>query len=306
MISVIIPTYNRVETIKRSIRSVLNQTYSDLECIVVDDGSTDNTADIVQSINDDRLRYYKLDHNSGACVARNKGIELAVGEYIAFQDSDDEWDSDKLRCQLQKLNMVDADVCICRKRVINEKTGATMFSHKGMDEGFISKKTLYKGTLSTQLLFAKSEVFKNICFDEKVKKFQDYEWGIRACELYTFYFIPDVLVTQFLQSDSITVRGWDDHEVDKDTFNYFIEKYENRYKKDKDLKIALLRHKIRSDTTSNVNSVDSCKEVFDLTLSARDLVILIAAKLGLLKLLYATKRRIDNSYWCCVFDCASK
>ena len=95
MVSVIIPSYNREKTIKKAIDSVLNQTWNDLEVIVVDDGSTDNTSQVISEIKDDRLKYVHQE-NAGACVARNRGINLASGEIIAFHDSDDLWRVDKL------------------------------------------------------------------------------------------------------------------------------------------------------------------------------------------------------------------
>ena len=100
MVSVIIPTYNREKLIKRSIESVLAQTYADLECIVVDDGSTDNTQSVVEAIPDHRVKYVKLPEGKGANAARNFGVSIAKGEYIAFQDSDDLWDPEKLERQL--------------------------------------------------------------------------------------------------------------------------------------------------------------------------------------------------------------
>ena len=100
LVSVIIPTYNRGRLILDSINSVLNQTYKNIELIVVDDCSTDNTEEILKSINDSRIKYVKLEKNSGACIARNKGIELSTGEFIAFNDSDDLWITTKLEKQL--------------------------------------------------------------------------------------------------------------------------------------------------------------------------------------------------------------
>ena len=96
MVSVIIPSYNREKTIKRAVESGLNQTYKDIEVIVVDDCSSDKTIEILTSIKDKRFSYYKLDKNSGACVARNLGIEKVKGDYIFLHDSDDEWLPDKL------------------------------------------------------------------------------------------------------------------------------------------------------------------------------------------------------------------
>ena len=99
MVSVIIPTYNRAHVLPRAIESVLKQTYTELELIVVDDASTDDTAAVMTAITDPRVRYVRKEHG-GAAAARNRGIAEAKGEFIAFQDSDDVWHSDKLEKQL--------------------------------------------------------------------------------------------------------------------------------------------------------------------------------------------------------------
>ncbi len=102
-ISVIIPTYNRGKIIGNSIKSVLNQTFKNLEIIVVDDGSKDNTKEIVDEFKDERVRYIKLNNNTGAANARNIGIKNAIGQYISFQDSDDIFYPDKLERQLKNI-----------------------------------------------------------------------------------------------------------------------------------------------------------------------------------------------------------
>jgi glycosyltransferase involved in cell wall biosynthesis len=99
-ISIIIPSYNREKLIIRSINSILNQTYQNIEVILIDDGSTDNTKKVISQIKDKRFRYIKLRKNKGANVARNIGIQKAIGNYIAFQDSDDFFHSDKLEKQI--------------------------------------------------------------------------------------------------------------------------------------------------------------------------------------------------------------
>lgn len=99
-VSVIIPTYNRANLIGRAIRSVLNQTYQDLELLVIDDGSTDGTDDVVRGFADPRIHYLRRDSNGGASAARNTGIRRAKGRYMAFLDSDDEWLPEKLERQI--------------------------------------------------------------------------------------------------------------------------------------------------------------------------------------------------------------
>jgi len=95
-ISVIIPSYNRANTIGRAIQSALSQSYQDFEIIVIDDGSTDHTEEVIRSFQDSRIRYIRHNRNRGGSAARNTGIHAARGEYIAFLDSDDEWLPQKL------------------------------------------------------------------------------------------------------------------------------------------------------------------------------------------------------------------
>ena len=104
IISVIIPTYNRENMIGYAIKSVLNQTFKNLEIIVVDDGSTDNTEEIIRDFKDKRVKYIKkYKKNRGISVARNIGIKVARGKYIAPLDSDDEWLPEKLDKQIKIL-----------------------------------------------------------------------------------------------------------------------------------------------------------------------------------------------------------
>ena len=101
LVSIIMPSYNTGNYIGESIAAVLEQSYTDWELIIVDDCSTDNTEQIVESFRDERIRYLKNEKNSGAAVSRNKALLEAKGKWIAFLDSDDLWSEDKLEKQIR-------------------------------------------------------------------------------------------------------------------------------------------------------------------------------------------------------------
>ena len=103
LVSVIIPTYNRGDLISETIVSVLNQTYQNFEIFIIDDGSIDNTKVLVQSFNDERVRYIFQEHSGLPASGRNTGIKHAIGDYIAFLDSDDLWYPQKLEIQINML-----------------------------------------------------------------------------------------------------------------------------------------------------------------------------------------------------------
>jgi glycosyltransferase involved in cell wall biosynthesis len=137
-VSVVIPTYNRSEKVRSTIESVLAQSMNSCEVIVVDDGSADNTGHILRDCFGDRIRYH-AQANQGVSVARNRGIEQARGEWIAFLDSDDRWESDKLKWQLNALDQHPrCDACYTDTRLFNSAETRTLFQmaeksywHKG-------------------------------------------------------------------------------------------------------------------------------------------------------------------------------
>ena len=100
LVSIIMPSWNTDRYIAESIQSVINQTYSNWELIIVDDCSTDNTDDVVASFQDERIKYFHNEKNSGAALTRNRALIEARGEWIAFLDSDDLWSPKKLEKQI--------------------------------------------------------------------------------------------------------------------------------------------------------------------------------------------------------------
>lgn len=201
MVSVIIPSYNREETIVESVNSILQQTYSDLEVIVVDDGSTDGTAAAVQSIQDSRVVYH-YQENAGACAARNTGIRLAKGEYIAFQDSDDRWHSDKLEKQLAVFEKHSPDVVFCKLCRI-EADGTNTILGKTNSEGFL-KPGASLFAMGTQTIIGKRKVFETYQFDPDMPRFQDFELLYRISKNNSIYCLDEALVDYLVGDDSIS------------------------------------------------------------------------------------------------------
>jgi glycosyltransferase involved in cell wall biosynthesis len=146
-VSVVIPTYNRAMKVQKGIRSALAQTFTDIEVIVVDDGSADDTQRVLGEAFGDRIRYF-YQTNQGASASRNKGIAEARGEWIAFLDSDDEWESDKLEWQLKTLERYpECGGCYTDVQLMNNPETRTFFqlaeeSYRHEGETGVSKKAL--------------------------------------------------------------------------------------------------------------------------------------------------------------------
>lgn len=201
MVSVIIPAYNRADKILPAVESVLNQTYTDLELIIVDDGSGDNTKEVIESINDSRLKYVRQE-NAGACAARNNGIKQAKGEYIAFHDSDDIWHSDKLKKQMDALIRNDADI-VCCKLIKIYSDGKTELKPDTLRQGFMKPVTNLFG-IGTQTIVAKRKVFDEFSFDTDFPCFQECELLYRATKQFSLYCLDEGLVDYFVGNDSIS------------------------------------------------------------------------------------------------------
>ena len=113
LISVIIPTFNRVDLLKNAINSVLTQTYSNIEIIVIDDNSNDKTESLIKNLNDNRINYIKNKENLKAPLCRNIGINISRGEFIAFLDDDDIWYPNKLEEQIKLFDNSNVGLVYC-------------------------------------------------------------------------------------------------------------------------------------------------------------------------------------------------
>jgi len=211
-VSVIIPTYNRAYLIGRAIQSVLDQSYHDFEIIIIDDGSTDNTEEVVKEFQkkDERIRYIKHKGNKGYPKALNTGIKAARGEYIAFQDSDDEWLPEKLKKQMEVFKNASSDVGVVYTGFLRIEKDKKIYippswvTHK---EGNIHKELLKRNFVGTPAAIVKKECFeKTGMFDEYLPCFQDWELWIRISKYYQFRYIAEPLINAYCTPDSISAN----------------------------------------------------------------------------------------------------
>lgn len=174
-VSVIILTYNRENYLKEAVISVLNQTFEDFELIILDDGSTDDTAEMVEIFSDKRLNYYQFEHVGNGAKLRNKGVELAKGKYIAYLDSDDLWEEHKLKRQVQILDSDDAiGFTFSQVKSFNDLTGTNkLFYAKNIYSSYskILDKLLFADLIiyPSSVLIRKDMILKEGGFSEKYK-----------------------------------------------------------------------------------------------------------------------------------------
>lgn len=203
-VSVIIPTFNRVATLPRAIRSVLDQTHPAHEIIIVDDGSTDATSQLVGLLiaEDERIRYVKQP-NRGAPAARNRGARIAEGDFIAFQDSDDEWRPTFLE-NLLAMHTKSRTVAFCSLLTVDDNRRRTTNYNVKIER----PETLLLSTncISTQTALIDAALMENHSFDESLMRFQDWDLWLGMLDEAHFVHLPEVLATQHLQGDSLTLR----------------------------------------------------------------------------------------------------
>ena len=207
LVSIIMPSYNTGRFISETIESVLAQSYSNWELIIVDDCSTDNTDEVIEDyISDDRIKYIKNDKNSGAAISRNRALREAKGKWIAFLDSDDLWESQKLEKQITFMenykyrfsytNYIEID----EDSIFNGKcvTGPKRITKHGMYN------YCWMGCL-TVMYDAEAIGLVQI---EDIKKNNDYAMWLKICKKANCYLLDETLARYRKRSGSISNHGY--------------------------------------------------------------------------------------------------
>jgi glycosyltransferase involved in cell wall biosynthesis len=200
VVSVVIPTYNRADLVGRAIKGVLTQTFSDFELIVVDDGSTDHTVEVVERFQDPRVRLLRLPENRGVSRARNEGIRVSRGELVAFLDHDDEWLPRKLELQVACLRANNdpwTTVVYCRgRREIDGTTKSSRQRARPLREGEVFDHLLAGWMPGTSQFVVKRSVLVDIGgFDEELAGSEHWDlWPRLAQAANKFAAVDEVLV----------------------------------------------------------------------------------------------------------------
>lgn len=212
-ISVVIPTHNRADIVGVAIASALHQTVDVLEVIVVDDGSSDNTAEVVATYQSDKLRYIRNERALGSARTRNRGIEEARGDLIAFLDDDDMWFADKLRRQYTELwnrGALHNALGLCGYVRLEGTKTSTVFDPseaKSLDftRGFDSR---YRVINTSGWLVSRDLLLQAGGFDEKMPNWEDWELAIRLRELADFVYVAEPLLCYNRNRPPGVIENW--------------------------------------------------------------------------------------------------
>lgn len=203
LVSIIMPSWNTSRYISESIESVISQTYTNWELIIVDDCSTDNTDDVVkQFLGDTRIKYIKNEKNCGAALTRNRALRVAKGEWIAFLDSDDLWKPDKLQKQINFMNENQYVFSYHDYEKIDEKSNPLNIYVSGPD--VVTKRKMYNYGYPGCLTFMYSAKAMGIIQIKDIKKNNDYAILLKLCKKADCYLLKENLAEYRVRKKSIS------------------------------------------------------------------------------------------------------
>ncbi|MEL6580488.1 MAG: glycosyltransferase [Cyanobacteria bacterium J06607_15] len=206
LISVVIPAYNAAATILETVNSVLAQTYTNFELIIINDGSSDRTLNLLQDITDSRLKIYSYE-NAGLSTARNRGVERSQGEFISFLDADDCWTPNKLERQIAALqNNPQAALAYSRVYFKYETEAASYADTSVIYTGNVYAELLLKNFLhnGSNALISRNILAQVGLFDPQLKAVEDWDLYLRIAAQYDFILVPEVQIIYRQSATSMT------------------------------------------------------------------------------------------------------
>ena len=218
-VSIGIPSYNHEKYISQTIDSILNQTFQDFEIIITDDGSSDNTVDVIKSFSDNRIKLFVFEKNQGACKALNNCIINSKGEYFANISSDDVWEPDKLEKQVKFLDENPLIPAVFTKVKIIDENGkpfknknhfySDIFEQKNRSRSSWLNKFFYQGNcVCHPSLLIKKDVYDKIgLYNELMANIPDFDMWVRLCLKYDFHILDEKLTKFRVRDDEYNVSG---------------------------------------------------------------------------------------------------
>lgn len=234
MISVIIPTWNRATIVARAVLSALSQTYQDIEVIVVDDGSTDNTRQILEPFGR-KVRYLPLEHSGLPAVPRNAALHMARGEYVAFLDSDDEWLPEKLEQQIAVLEENSEVGLVCSNALVAK--GNVFPHHLYHNVDYATTQWTLAELLRTNVVITSTVVLRHKIMvstgvfseDPMLQAIEDYDLWLRVAAVAKVVYIPEPLAV-YRDDPAHSIRNvrnlsasWQGHLIILDRLRRFLD-----------------------------------------------------------------------------------
>ena len=225
LVSISMPAFNAARYIALSIQSVLDQTYQNFELIIYDDGSSDQTREIIQSFSDPRIKTILADQNQGLIVARNAIAKQAQGKYIALLDCDDVAEPTRLEEQVAYLESGECDLCGTAYWTINEQSGVRKKSKQKYSNADLKALLTIGSPFCNPTVIGKAEIFKNLPYLQQNKHAEDYAFFVEAAlKGWRFANLKSRLLTYRLHDNQISVvQGGPAREVFKKMQLHYLE-----------------------------------------------------------------------------------
>lgn len=247
LVSVIIPVFNRTDLLHRSLASVVAQEYQHIEVLVIDDCSTIDLRPVVDGFGDERIKYHRSNVNQGPAGARNAGVRLARGEYIAFLDSDDEWKANKVGAQLKGLSVKSSDYrfIYCMREQWRDDTDTIVDRSTYNKEGYILHDLLYYPFIGSpsSWFMQKSAFLEAGGFDERIWFGEDWEFTLRFNKTYKVAYLDEPLVKLHEHGQERLTANLDSNPRVLSSFITIYEKHKDLLKSDRKA-LALILQKI--------------------------------------------------------------
>jgi hypothetical protein len=209
VVSVIMPTFNRASLLADAIDSVLSQTYRNWELIIVDDGSTDDTRDVVAAYSDARIRCVRQE-NRGQAAARNVGLSLASGRYLAFLDSDNRWKPGKLAAQIDHLRAnPTVGLVYAENELIDEAGNVVGHAPALRRSGRVLEELIMGNFVTFNTVVVRAECIDGMTFDESMRGGEDYDLLLRLAAVASFAYQPDVLCQYRIEGERVSNRVYE-------------------------------------------------------------------------------------------------